>query len=71
METSMTGLTDRQAEVLDFIDSFTKRHSYAPTIREVGEHFKMSGKSAYDHITALKRKGFVVSDSGKARTLVV
>jgi len=54
----MTGLTDRQAEVLGFIDSFTKRHSYAPTIREIGEYFHMSGKEAFDHITALKRKGF-------------
>ncbi|MDR2597254.1 MAG: hypothetical protein LBC76_08050 [Treponema sp.] len=67
----MTELTDRQAEVLDFIASFTKRHSYPPTIREIGEHFQMSSKAAYDHVTVLKRKGFVVSDSGKARTLVV
>ena len=67
----MIGLTDRQAEVLGFIDSFTKRHSYAPTIREIGEHFKMSSKAAFDHITALKRKGFLISDSNKARTIVV
>ena len=67
----MIGLTDRQAEVLGFIDSFTKRHSYAPTIREIGEHFHMSGKAAFDHITALKRKGFLISDSNKARTIVV
>jgi len=67
----MTELTDRQAEVLNFIDSFTKRHSYAPTLREIGKHFKMSSKAAYDHITALKRKGFLISDSNKARTLVV
>jgi len=67
----MTGLTARQADVLGFIDSFTKRHSYAPTIREIGEYFKMSGKAAYDHITALKRKGFLISDSNKARTIVV
>jgi len=67
----MTELTARQAEVLGFIDTFTKRHSYAPTMREIGEHFKMSGKAAFDHVAALKRKGFLVSDSRKARTLVV
>jgi len=67
----MTELTARQAEVLGFIDTFTKRHSYAPTMREIGEHFKMSGKAAHDHVAALKRKGFLASDGRKARTLVV
>jgi len=66
----MTGLTNRQAEVLVFIDSFTKRHSYAPTIREVGEHFHMSGKAAFDHITALKRERLSYRRSDDCRNKV-
>ncbi|MDR3276641.1 MAG: transcriptional repressor LexA [Treponema sp.] len=53
----MKELTQRQQEVLDFITKYVKIHTYPPTIREVASYFKVSVKGAYDHVTALKKKG--------------
>jgi repressor LexA len=41
------------------------------SIREIAKHFKMSVRGAYDHIRALKRKGFLASDGRKARTFTI
>ena len=38
-------LTKRQMEVLDFINDFLKDHGYAPTIREIGDHFKLRARN--------------------------
>ncbi|MDR0908523.1 MAG: transcriptional repressor LexA [Spirochaetaceae bacterium] len=53
----MKGLTDRQQEVLKFIIQYGREHAYPPTIRELADHFGISIKGAYDHISALVKKG--------------
>ena len=53
----MKGLTDRQREVLGFIRTFSQRHGLPPTVREVGERFRITPRAAFDHIRALERKG--------------
>jgi repressor LexA len=63
--------TPRQREVLDFISGYIRNHSYPPTIREIAEHFSMSVKGAYDHISALKKKGRIKLGDKRSRTLEV
>jgi len=65
----MKELTKRQKEVLSFIAAYIKSHSYPPTIREIGDHFSISVKGAYDHIAALKRKQCLKQDSNRSRTM--
>jgi repressor LexA len=65
----MKDLTKRQKEVLSFISGFVNAHSYPPTIREIADHFSMSVKGAHDHVTALKRKGFLTHVDKKPRTI--
>ena len=66
----MTELTPAQQRVLDFIQTEIQAGRPAPTLREMAGHFGFrSHRAAADHLDALKRKGFVVSDSGKARSL--
>jgi repressor LexA len=67
----MKDLTKRQQEVLAFIAGYTKTRNYAPTVREVGAHFSISVKGAYDHVKALKRKGFIRQESKRSRTMEV
>jgi hypothetical protein len=68
----MTELTKRQRQVLDFIQSMRRSTESAPTLREIAVHFGFkSSRAAADHVAALKRKGFLESDSGKARSLRV
>ena len=52
-------LTQRQQEVLDFIREFTERDGLPPTVREIGSHFRVTPRAAFDHLRALERKGFL------------
>jgi len=65
----MKELTERQKEVLSFIAHYLKSHSYPPTIREIADHYSISVKGAHDHITALRRKGYLKQDGKRPRTM--
>jgi repressor LexA len=68
----MTGLTKRQRQVLDFVQSVQRAGGSPPTLREIAAHFGFkSSRAAADHLDALKRKGFLESEPGKARALRV
>jgi repressor LexA len=61
-------LTDRQQEVLGFIRSFSQRHGVPPTVREIGERFRVTPRAAFDHLRALERKGYLRRRSSAGRT---
>jgi repressor LexA len=65
----MKELTKRQKEILSFIAGYIKNHPYPPTIRDIADHFSISVKGAYDHITALKRKNYLKQDGKRSRTI--
>ena len=65
----MKELTKRQKEVLSFIASFIKHHSYPPTIRDIADGFSISVKGAYDHIGALKKKNYLKQNGQRSRTI--
>ena len=52
-------LTARQQEVLSFIRQFSQRHGVPPTVRELGERFRVTPRAAFDHLRALERKGYL------------
>lgn len=64
--------TQRQRQVLDFILTAQRAGAPVPTLREIAAHFGFrSSRAAADHLDALKRKGLLESDAGKARSLRV
>ena len=65
----MKELTERQKEVLSFIANHINSRFYPPTIREIADHFSISVKGAYDHVTALKRKGYLKQDGKRSRAI--
>jgi repressor LexA len=66
----MTELTKRQRQVLDLILKCQQAEGVMPSLREIAAHFGFkSTRAAADHLDALKRKGFIESDAGKARSL--
>jgi repressor LexA len=68
----MTEPTKAQRRVLEFIQTELQAGRPAPTLREVAEQFGFAGhRAAAAHLEALKRKGFIESEPGKARTLRV
>jgi repressor LexA len=67
----MKGLTPRQKIVLGFITDYIENHAYPPTIREIGDHFAISVKGAYDHVDAIRKKGFLRFGGKRSRTIEV
>lgn len=66
----MKGLTKKQQEILDFIDMFTRKEGMAPTVYEIADYFGIKSATAFAHLRALQRKGYV-SRSSKARSLTL
>lgn len=67
----MPALTKKQTEVLHFIRSHIEEYGYAPSYREIGEHFGLSSPATvHAHVQALVEKGMVViGDEGEARSI--
>ncbi len=68
----MRKITDRQKQVLDYISDFIDEHAYAPSIRDIQNHFGLkSTKGVKDHIDRLVEKGYLNRAEGTARALEV
>jgi repressor LexA len=67
---AMKGLTEKQQEMLDYIELFSQREGMAPTVYEIADHFEIKSPTAFAHLRALQRKGYV-DRSSKARSLTL
>lgn len=63
----MHKLTSKQQRILNFIESHRKEHTYPPTLKEIGEKFKVTIGTVQDHIYALEKKGFLERKKDIAR----
>ena len=60
MSSLVDQLTDRQAKIFDFIKDRVVGRGYGPTVREIGEHFKISSPNGVMcHLRALEKKGLL------------
>ena len=64
-------LTSRQREIFNFIRRFIKERGYPPSVREIGEHFDIYPRAAFDHLKALERKGYLKRRGSMSRGLEV
>jgi repressor LexA len=59
-------------KVLDFIKSFISERGYPPVIREIGEAMKYTSPgTVHRHLNTLKKKGAIVWEKDKPRTIKV
>jgi repressor LexA len=64
-------LTDRQKNVLDFIQSEQREKGITPSTREIQSHFGFASQtSVMQYLAALQRKGFLDRHARKARALI-
>jgi repressor LexA len=71
IEASLPMLTDRQRNVLDFIQHEQRQKGITPSTREIQNHFGFASQtSVMQYIAALERKGFINRQARKARTLI-
>src|SRR5207244_11183776 len=64
-------LTERQKNVLDFIQREQREKGITPSTREIQNHFGFASQtSIMQYITVLERKGFLDRHARKARALI-
>lgn len=69
----MKALTQRQQQLLTFIEDHLVDNGYPPSIREMAEHMGIrSTNGVNDHLKALERKGFLARKAGlKSRAIAL
>jgi len=68
----MKELTDRQQEILEFIQEYVVSYSYPPTYREICKHFQISSTNGVKrHVDALQKKGYLDMCKNASRTISV
>ncbi|MBW1872348.1 MAG: transcriptional repressor LexA [Deltaproteobacteria bacterium] len=69
----MKELTDRQRQLLSYIEDHLHAHGFPPSIREMADHMGIrSTNGVNDHLKALERKGYVSRErSLKSRAISV
>jgi len=65
-------LTDRQQEILSFIEQFRDESGYPPTLRQIGKQFGISSTFGVKrHMDALVKKGHILVESNASRGITV
>ena len=68
----MSALTPKQQQIYDFILSFSGRHGYPPSVREIGEHVGLKSPSTvHFHLKGLEAAGLITKAEGKTRAITV
>ena len=63
-------LTKRQREVFEFIRDKIRNRGYGPTVREIGERFKISSPNGVMcHLKALEKKGLITREPNMSRAI--
>jgi repressor LexA len=63
-------LTKRQRSVYDFIRDKIRNRGYGPTVREIGQKFKISSPNGVMcHLKALERKGLITREPNMSRAI--
>src|SRR5438876_2973419 len=63
-------LTERQREIYDFIKEKISTRGYGPTVREIGEAFKIkSPNGVMCHLKALEKKELITRERHAARAI--
>jgi repressor LexA len=62
-------LTDRQTQVLEYIVKYRQEQGIPPTFREIARHFGVSHQNVQHLVAFIRKKGLLVWEAGKARTL--
>ena len=63
-------LTKRQQEIFDFIKSYSGKHGYPPTVRDIGKAVGLASSSTvHAHLANLEKAGLLRRDPTKPRAI--
>lgn len=64
-------LTPKQLKILQLIRDSRVRHGYSPTMQELADQLGVSKVTVFEHVEALIKKGALVREPNKARSLSI
>ena len=67
----MSGLTKKQARILEYIRDFIGSEGFAPTFEEIATQFGISAATVHEHVRALERKGAIRTERNRSRSIEV
>jgi len=63
-------LTKRQKQIFDYVAKYIKKNNYAPSLEEIGRHFRLSSVSTvHQHIETLRTKGYLKKIENQPRSI--
>ncbi len=63
-------LTERQKDVYEFIRDKIRNRGYGPTVREIGDYFRISSPNGVMcHLKALEKKGLITREPNMSRAI--
>src|SRR5215467_13617019 len=69
---NMDQLTSRQREVFEFIREKITGRGYGPTVREIGDNFRISSPNGVMcHLKALEKKGLIIREPNMSRAIQI
>jgi len=63
--------TKKQAKLLSFIKTYSKKHGYSPSIPELAKHFKRAVGTIHEHIQKLQEGGYLRKEENKRRGIEI
>jgi repressor LexA len=67
----MTGYTKKQRDLLEFVSKFQRERGYSPSLDEIGKRFGISRVTAFQHVSALKKRGAIAQRPREARSIEI
>ncbi|MBU0670974.1 MAG: transcriptional repressor LexA [Patescibacteria group bacterium] len=65
-------LTPKKKKILDFIQNYSNKNGYSPTLEEIAKKFKLSSlATVHQHIDELEKSGYLKRDFNKARDIQI
>ncbi len=64
-------LTPRQHQILHFVAEYRSRNGYSPTLQEMAKILRLSKVTVFEHVAALVRKGLLLRQPNRARSLTL
>lgn len=65
-------LTRRQRQILDYLNSYSAEHGYAPSFEEIAKHFNYNSlATVHEHLTNIERKGYIKRTYNESRAIEI
>lgn len=61
--------TEKQLQIINFIQAFIDDKGVSPTLEEIARYFKVSKITIYEHVNALEKKGALRKSKNRARSI--